>query len=57
MESTKDITALRKWANPDVPLPKEGQQPPMPEEWVIAQSAMRYAGWLKDDTTRPVLLR
>jgi HEAT repeat protein len=48
MESTKDIEALRKWANPNVPLPKEGQQPPMPEEWVIAQSAMRYVGWLKD---------
>ncbi len=48
MESTKDIAALRKWANPDVPLPKEGQQPPMPEEFVIAQSALRYAGWVKD---------
>ncbi len=46
--SKKDITAFRKWSNPDVPLPKEGQQPPMPEEWVIAQSALRYVGWLKD---------
>jgi HEAT repeat protein len=49
MGSTKDIEALRKWAKPTVPLPKEGQQPPMPEEWVVAQSAMRYIGWLKDD--------
>ena len=49
MGSTKDIEALRKWAFPDLPLPKEGQQPPMPEEWVIAQSALRYVGWLKDD--------
>jgi len=48
MGSTKDIEALRKWADPDVPLPKEGQQPPMPEEWVVAQSALRYVGWLKD---------
>ncbi len=47
--STKDIEALRKWANPDVKLPLEGQQPPMPEEWVIAQSALRYEGWLKDE--------
>jgi HEAT repeat protein len=54
MESTKDIDALRKWANPDSPLPKEGQQPPMPEEWVIAQSALRYAGWMKDERTWPV---
>jgi HEAT repeat protein len=52
MESKKDIEAFRKWANPNVPLPKEGQQPPMPEEWVIAQSAMRYVGWLKDDKSR-----
>jgi HEAT repeat protein len=55
MESTKDIEALRKWANPNVPLPKEGQQPPMPEEWVIAQSAMRYVGWLKDQRSYSVL--
>ena len=46
--SKKDITAFRKWSNPDVALPKEGQQPPMPEEWVISQSALRYVGWLKD---------
>ncbi|HEY6081555.1 MAG TPA: HEAT repeat domain-containing protein [Polyangiaceae bacterium] len=57
MESTKDIEALRKWANPNVPLPKEGQQPPMPEEWVIAQSAMRYVGWLKDQRSYSVLER
>lgn len=49
MGSTKHIDQMRKWANPDKPLPKEGQQPPMPEEWVIAQSAMRYVGWMKDD--------
>ena len=55
MESTKDLDALRKWANPNVPLPKEGQQPPMPEEWVVAQSAMRYVGWLKDQRSYSVL--
>lgn len=48
MGSTKDLEALQKWANPDVPLPKEGQQPPMPQEFVIAQSALRYVGLLKD---------
>lgn len=56
MESTKDIRALRKWANPNVPLPKEGQQPPMPEEFVIAQSAMRYVGWIKDPPSWNVLI-
>ncbi len=55
MESKKDLAALRKWANPDAPLPKEGQQPPFPEEWVIAQSAMRYVGWLKDEQSWSVL--
>ena len=55
MESTKDIDALRKWANPNAELPKEGQQPPMPEEWVIAQSAMRYVGWIKDARSWGVL--
>ncbi len=47
--STKDIDQLRDWAFPDEPLPKEGQQPPMPDAFVIAQSAIRYLGVLKDD--------
>ena len=55
MESTKDIAALRKWSNPNEGLPKEGQQPPMPEEWVVAQSALRYVGWLKDAPSWDVL--
>lgn len=55
MESTKDIAQFRKWADPDKPLPKEGQQPPFPEEWVVAQSAMRYVGWLKDEQSWGVL--
>ncbi len=54
MGSTKDIESLRKWAKPDVPLPKEGQQE-MPQEWIVAQSAMRYVGWLKDERSWPVL--
>ncbi|HLV66840.1 MAG TPA: HEAT repeat domain-containing protein [Polyangiaceae bacterium] len=57
MESTKDLAALRKWANPNVPLPKEGQQPPMPEEFVIAQSALRYVGWMRDKQSWGVLER
>lgn len=56
MGSQKDIDALRKWSNPQVPLPKEGQQPPMPEEWVVAQSALRYVGMMKDEKSWPVLL-
>jgi HEAT repeat protein len=53
--STKDIEAMRKWSNPNVGLPKEGQQPPLPREWEIAQSAMRYVGWLKDPPSWGVL--
>ncbi|MFO0564453.1 MAG: HEAT repeat domain-containing protein [Polyangiaceae bacterium] len=55
MESTKDIQQFRKWADPNKPLPREGQQPPFPEEWVVAQSAMRYVGWLKDEQSWSVL--
>jgi HEAT repeat protein len=53
--STKDIEAMRKWANPKDKLPLEGQQPPLPREWEIAQSAMRYVGWLKDPPSWKVL--
>lgn len=42
------LPELRAWAFPTSPLPKEGQQPPMPEEWVIAQVAQRYVGQLRD---------
>jgi len=55
--STKDIDAMRKWANPTVGLPKEGQQPPLPREWEIAQSALRYVGWLKDQPSWGVLAK
>jgi len=48
MGSTKDIESFRKWAKPEIPLPKEGQQE-MPQEWIVAQSALRYVGWLKDE--------
>lgn len=57
MGSSKDLPALRKWANPEKPLPLEGQQPPMPEEWVIAQSALRYVGWMKDESSWGALTR
>jgi HEAT repeat protein len=57
MGSTKDIKALRDWANPKAPLPLEGQQPPMPEEWVIAQSALRYLGMMKDEPSWSVLTK
>lgn len=48
VESPKAMPKLRHWADPQKPLPKEGQQPPFPEEWATAQSALRYLGWAKD---------
>ncbi len=54
--STKDIEQMREWANPDEPLPKEGQQPPMPDAFVIAQSALRYIGVLEDEKSWDVLV-
>jgi HEAT repeat protein len=54
--STKDVVKLREWSNPSDPLPKEGQQPPMPDGFVIAQSALRYVGMLKDEPSFSVLL-
>jgi HEAT repeat protein len=56
MRSRTNITELRGWSNPQLNLPLEGQQPPMPEEWVIAQSALRYVGRLQDAPSFQVLL-
>ncbi|MGH7297292.1 MAG: HEAT repeat domain-containing protein [Polyangiaceae bacterium] len=46
--SKKAIPMLEKWADPKDPLPKEGAQPPFPENWATAQSALRYLGQTKD---------
>ncbi len=54
MGSKKDLQALRDWAAPQVPLPKEGDQPPMPEEWIITQVALRYLGKLRDEPSWPL---
>lgn len=47
--STLHHEQMKSWANPPNPLPLMGQQPPMPDEWVIAQSALRYLGALKQE--------
>lgn len=46
--SPKAIPLLEKWSNPKEPLPKEGAQPPFPETWATAQSALRYLGWTRE---------
>ncbi len=55
MGSEVHLDKLREWADPKDALPLEGQQPPMPDEWVIAQSALRYIGWMKDEKSWGVL--
>ena len=46
--SQKAIPLLMKWADPKEKLPPEGAQPPFPETWATAQSALRYLGWIED---------
>jgi HEAT repeat protein len=46
--SRRAVPMLEKWSDPKVKLPNEGAQPPFPEEWATAQSALRYLGWMKD---------
>ncbi|HXK16383.1 MAG TPA: HEAT repeat domain-containing protein, partial [Polyangiaceae bacterium] len=55
MRSAKAAPLLRKWSKPQSPLAKEGQQPPMPEDWVLAQSALRYLGVIQDEPSHAVL--
>jgi HEAT repeat protein len=55
-ESTKSLGHMRKWANPAMPLPKDGQQD-FPQEWATAQSALRYLGWMKDPPSWGLLER
>jgi HEAT repeat protein len=43
--SQKAIPLLERWADPKEKLPSEGAQPPFPETWATAQSALRYVGW------------
>jgi HEAT repeat protein len=45
--SQRAIPYLRKWADPKDKLPAEGAQPPFPENWATAQSALRYLGWTR----------
>src|SRR3984957_13603312 len=46
--STKALPQLEGWSDPKDKLPNEGAQPPFPETWATAQSALRYLGWTKD---------
>lgn len=53
-DAREALPLLRKWANPAKPFPKPGQ-PDLPQEWVTAQSALRYLGWMQDQQSWPLL--
>ncbi|HSC87651.1 MAG TPA: HEAT repeat domain-containing protein [Polyangiaceae bacterium] len=56
MGSTKDAAALKEWADCKEPLPKQGQRPPMPTAYTVAEGALRYLGVQKDPSTWGILL-
>ncbi len=51
IKSPKALNSMRDWAFPKTELPKEGQQPPFPPDFEVAQSALRYIGWMKDEAS------
>lgn len=53
-EAKDALPQMRKWANPSIPFPKEGEQQ-FPPVWATAQSALRYIGWMQDQQSWPVL--
>jgi HEAT repeat protein len=53
-DAKEALPAMRKWSNPSVPFPHEGQQD-FPPAWATSQSALRYIGWMKDEQSWPVL--
>jgi HEAT repeat protein len=55
VKSPKVMPRLRRWADPPDQLPPEGAQPPMPDAFATAQSALRYLGWSQDPGAWDVL--
>src|SRR6188768_1464880 len=55
--SPEHVAQLRAWAKPDEPLPVKAQQPPLPAVWVVAESALRYLGQLRDPPSFSLLLQ
>jgi len=56
VKSAKALPKMREWAFPADPLPKEGAQPPFPSSYAVAQSALRYIGKYKDDSSYQKLI-
>ncbi|MCL2723757.1 MAG: HEAT repeat domain-containing protein [Polyangiaceae bacterium] len=56
-DAKEALPKMRAWANPSLPLPKEGQQVSPDPAWGTAQSALRYGGWMQDAQIWPILDR
>ncbi len=56
VQSDKALDQMRKWAFPDDKLPLEGAQPPVPDDFVVAASALRYIGWMKDEQSKTKII-
>ena len=48
--SKKVLPKMRDWAFPTEELPKEGASGQFPAAFATAQSALRYLGWLRDES-------
>lgn len=53
--SAKALPMLTRWADPKEKLPAIGAQPPFPETWATAQSALRYLGMTRAPSAWAVL--
>ena len=50
MDSKRGIEWLYKWSNAPAKLPAIHDRPPLGEQWLIAQAALRYLGRVHGDT-------
>ncbi len=57
LRSSSGLVQLRSWSKPKTPLPRPNAPPPMPEDWVIAQSALRYVGMVRDESSFDLLTK
>ncbi len=53
--SKKALPWLVRWADPKDKLPAVGAQPPLPDDWATAQSALRYLGWTREPKAWAIL--
>jgi len=55
MDSKRGVDLLYKWARPTTALPAIHQYPPLPMQWLVAQTALRYLGRVHSAAARRLL--